>query len=91
MINGGQSGQVLVTLDGVASQDSGTFGLGGYLTPSMEAIGEVKVLVSNYTAEYGARAGGQVSFAIKNGTSQFHGSLYHYWRHEMFAANEMVQ
>jgi len=54
----------------------------------MDAIGEVKLLVSNYTAEYGGRTGGQLTFTTKNGTPQFHGSAFYYWRHEMFNANE---
>ena len=87
-VNGGQSGQFLVTLDGVASQDSGAPRTGGYLAPNIDAIGEVKVLVSNYTAEYGARAGGQMNVSIKNGTNQYHGSTYYFWRHEQFSANE---
>ncbi|MBO0722685.1 MAG: carboxypeptidase regulatory-like domain-containing protein, partial [Blastocatellia bacterium] len=87
-INGGQQGQVLVTLDGIASQDSGAPSLDAYLSPSIDAIGEVKLLVSNYTAEYGARNGGQMNVTIKNGTNQFHGSGYYYWRHESLDANE---
>ena len=86
-INGG-AGQFLVTLDGVASQDSGAPGNSGYQAPSIDAIGEVQVMVSNYTAEYGARNGGQLNVTIKNGTNQFHGSAYYYWRHEMLDANE---
>ncbi len=54
-INGGQQGQVVVTLDGFVSQDSGAPSINGYIAPSVDAIGEVKLLVSNYTAEYGAR------------------------------------
>jgi len=34
------------------SQDSGNLNP-GYISPSVDAIGEVKLLVSNYTAEYG--------------------------------------
>lgn len=87
-VNGGQSGQFLVTLDGIASQDSGAPGTGGYLAPNVDAIGEVKVLVSNYSAEYGARAGGQMNVQIKSGANHYHGSAYYFWRHEEFAANE---
>lgn len=86
-VNGG-AGQLLVTLDGIASQDSGAPGTGGYIAPSMDAIGEVQVMVSNYTAEYGARNGGQMNVVIKNGTAQYHGSAYFYYRHEEFNANE---
>ncbi|MBI3207791.1 MAG: carboxypeptidase regulatory-like domain-containing protein [Candidatus Solibacter usitatus] len=87
-VNGGQHGQFLVTIDGVASQDSGNPVTGGYLAPNIDAIGEVKVLVSNFTAEYGARAGGQMNVSVKNGTNRYHGSAYYFWRHEMLAANE---
>ncbi|MGH9719952.1 MAG: carboxypeptidase regulatory-like domain-containing protein [Bryobacteraceae bacterium] len=86
-VNGGRTGQVILNLDGVASQDSGNLNP-GYLSPSIDAISEVQLLVSNYTAEYGGRTGGQLTFTVKSGTPQFHGSAYYYWRHEMFNANE---
>ena len=88
VINGGQTGQVLVTFDGMAAQDSGSPNLSTYQTPSTDAIGEVKLLTGNYSAEYGARNGGQLNVTIKNGTAQFHGSAYYYYRHEEFNANE---
>ena len=87
-VNGGQTGQVLITLDGIASQDSGNYSMNSYISPSIDAIGEVKLLVSNYTAEYGARNGGQLNVTIKNGGNQFHGTAYYNWRHEMLNANE---
>ncbi|MBI3682798.1 MAG: carboxypeptidase regulatory-like domain-containing protein [Acidobacteria bacterium] len=86
-VNGGRTGQVILSLDGVASQDSGNLNP-GYLSPSVDAISELQLLVSNYAAEYGGRTGGQLTFTTKNGTPEFHGSAYYYWRHEMFNANE---
>ncbi len=88
VVNGGQNGQVLVTIDGMAAQDSGAPSLSTYQTPSTDAISEVKLLTGNYNAEYGARNGGQYNVTIKNGTAQFHGSAYYYYRHEEFNANE---
>ena len=88
VVNGGQIGQVLVTLDGMAAQDSGAPSLSTYQTPSVDAIAEVKLLTGNYSAEYGARNGGQFNVTIKNGTAQFHGSAYYYYRNEEFNANE---
>ncbi len=88
VVNGGQIGQVLVTFDGMAAQDSGAPSLSTYQTPSVDAIGEVKLLTGNYAAEYGARNGGQMNITTKNGTPQFHGSAYYYYRHEEFNANE---
>ena len=43
------------------------------LTMNMEAVGEVKVLVSNYQAEYGRLSGVQISAVTKSGTNQFRG------------------
>ncbi|MBS1856676.1 MAG: carboxypeptidase regulatory-like domain-containing protein, partial [Acidobacteria bacterium] len=86
-VNGGQQGQIILNMDGAASQDSGNLNP-GYISPSMDAISEVKLLTSNYTAEYGGRTAGQLTLTTKNGTPQFHGSVYYYWRHEMFNANE---
>ncbi len=86
-INGGRSGQVVLNLDGAASQDSGNLNP-GYLSPSIESVGEVKLLVSNVTAEYGGRSGGQLLLTTRNGTPQYHGSAFHYYRHESFNANE---
>jgi len=86
-INGGQMGQTLLSLDGIASQDSGNLNP-GYSAPSVDAIGEVKLVVSNYTPEYAGRTGGQMLVSVKNGTNEFHGTAYYYWRHEMFNANE---
>ncbi|MGH9811293.1 MAG: carboxypeptidase regulatory-like domain-containing protein, partial [Terriglobia bacterium] len=67
-VDGGQQGQVLVTFDGIAAQDSGAPGMNTYQAPSTDAIAEVKLLVGNYAAEYGARNGGQMNITIKNGT-----------------------
>jgi len=86
-VNGGRTGQIVLSLDGVAAQDSGNLNP-GYLSPSIDAIGEVKLLVSNFTAEFGGRTGGQLTFSVKNGTPEFHGSAYHFWRHETLNANE---
>ena len=85
-VNGGQQGQIILNMDGAASQDSGNLNP-GYINPSIDAIGEVKLLVSNYTAEYGGRTAGQLTMTTKNGTPQFHGSVYYYYRHESLNAN----
>jgi len=85
-VNGGMQGQIILNFDGAASQDSGNLNP-GYISPSTDAIGEVKLLTSNYTAEYGGRTAGQLTLTTKNGTPQFHGSGYWYYRHESLNAN----
>ena len=86
-VNGGQQGQMILNMDGAASQDSGNLNT-GYINPSVDSIGEVKLLIQNYTAEYGGRTQGQLTLTTKNGTQQFHGSVYDYYRDESMNANE---
>jgi len=56
------------------------------VTPSVDALSEVKVLTSNYGAEYGKSASGTVQATTKSGTANFHGDLYEYLRNELFNA-----
>src|SRR5438270_11572848 len=84
---GGQTGQKLLAVDGAASQDSGNRDF-GYIAPSVDAIAEVKVLVANFNAEYGARSGRQMNVMVKSGSTNFHGSGYYFIRNDAFNANE---
>ncbi|MGH9940168.1 MAG: carboxypeptidase regulatory-like domain-containing protein, partial [Blastocatellia bacterium] len=86
-INGSRAGTLNLTLDGVSSLDTGSQ-LGPYLAPGLDAIGEVKVLLTNYQAEYGRSSGGTINVVIKNGTRDFHGGGFYFKRHEQFNANE---
>ncbi len=47
-------------------------GTSGYLL-GIDAIREFNVLTDTYSAEYGKRAGAQVSAVTQSGTNQFHG------------------
>src|ERR1035437_5428901 len=53
----------------------------------MDAISEVKVLLSGYQAEYGRLAGANIQMVMKSGTKDFHGMGSYYKRHEQFNAN----
>src|SRR5262245_12807137 len=86
-VNGSRGGTLNLTLDGVSSLATGSQ-LGPYLAPGLDAIGEVKVLLTNYQAEYGRSSGGTINVVIKNGTRDFHGSGFYFKRHEQFNANE---
>jgi hypothetical protein len=54
--------------------------------PSIDAIQEVKVLTSNYGAQYGRTASGTVQVTTRSGTNQFHGGVYDFVRNEAFNA-----
>src|SRR5260370_25031842 len=56
-----------------------------YLPPP-EAIREFSVLTTNAPAEYGRAAGAVQNLVINNGTNQFRGSLYDFYRPKSLAA-----
>lgn len=85
-VNGNREGSTNLTLDGVSNRDTGS-GTGPYLAPGMDAIAEVKVLLSNYQAEYGRSSGGAINVVIKSGSRQFHGGGFLFARNEALNAN----
>lgn len=70
-----------VTMSAVGGAANGTFGI------SADAVSEIKVLISNYQAEYGRLAGSNVAIVTKSGSRHFHGAGMYYKRHEQFNAN----
>jgi hypothetical protein len=86
-INGNRGGTINLTLDGVSSLDTGSMS-GPYLAPGVDAVAELKVLLTNYQAEYGRASGGTINAVIKGGTREFHGTGYYFKRNEAFNANE---
>ncbi|HVB40265.1 MAG TPA: carboxypeptidase-like regulatory domain-containing protein, partial [Terriglobales bacterium] len=74
------------TVDGVTDLDTGSNGTTHY-EPNEDAIQEVKILSSNYDAEYGRNSGGTITVITKSGTNKFHGSGWANHRQEEFNAN----
>ena len=74
-VNGGRITDTAYTFDGVLAMDTGG-NRGLNLFPPQEAIDEVQVHKSNYTADTGSFGYGQVNVVTKSGGSQFHGTLY---------------
>ena len=85
VVNGVNNEYSMSTIDGVIGN---TRGLSTLDTPAnLDAVKEVTVNQSNYTAQYGGESGGGFNFVTKNGTNRFHGSLYEYFRNEDLNAN----
>ena len=67
---------------------------GGWVTPfgasgkllGVDAVREFNLVQHTYGAEYGKRAGGQVSVVTSSGTNQMHGSLFEYLRNSALDA-----
>src|SRR6202161_3556711 len=55
--------------------------------PSLDAIGEMRVLTNGYNAEYGRAAGGVVDVTLKSGTNQLQGDLFEFLQHTDLNAN----
>lgn len=84
-INGSRTLNSEFMVDGISVVSGST---GGVQTlPPADAIREFKVLTSAYSAEYGRTSGGTVSMIINNGTDQYHGGAYEYFRNEDLNAN----
>jgi len=64
-INGTRANEHEFTIDGASNVDTGNNG-GTHVTINPDAIDEVKVLTSNYEAEFGKAAGGQVAITTKS-------------------------
>src|SRR6185436_9305808 len=56
--------------------------------PSMEALQEVQLSTSNFSAEFGRVAGGLVNLTSRSGTNAFHGSGYEYLTNEALGAGQ---
>jgi hypothetical protein len=52
--------------------------------PSLDALQEVKVESSNYSAEYSRTGGGIANLITKSGTNQFHGNAFEFMRNDAF-------
>jgi hypothetical protein len=88
-INGTRANQHEFTVDGASNVDTGNNG-GTHVTINPDAIEEVKILTSNYQAEYGKAAGGQIAIVTKSGTNQWHGGASFFHRNEGMNANDAL-
>jgi outer membrane receptor protein involved in Fe transport len=84
-IGGQRTDSITYLLDG--GNNNSLLGNAVVANPNPDAVGEFRVLESNYSAEYGRNAGGIVSVVTKSGTNTLHGSLYDYLRNNAFDAN----
>jgi hypothetical protein len=85
----GGGGTTFIMMDGISAIDTGSNGA-PILQMNVESIAEVKVLTSNYQAEYGRSSGLQVTAVTKSGTNRFRGSVYDVERNSDWNSNSRV-
>lgn len=70
-VSGSSSEANNIIIDGVSDNEEFTGAMS--VVPPIDAIQEVKVQSSQYSAAFGSASGGVVNIAIKSGTNHFHG------------------
>ncbi len=88
-VNGARSSQNTYTVDGADITDRGS-NLTIQAYPSIDSIGEFKILRSLYPAESGSSGGGQVNVITRSGGRRFSGSLFEFVRNERLNANNFL-
>lgn len=89
-INGTRGNQKELTVDGSSNVDTGN-NVDTHASLNPDAISEIKVLTSNYQAEYGRAGGGFIAIVTKSGTNDFHGALRYFRRHDSMNANNFFR
>ena len=84
--NGQRDANQRVSLDGVIASEPLVNTV--YLTPSIDAIEEIKVQTGSYSAEYGMNNGAIVQLALKSGSNAFHGTFYEFLRNDAADAKD---
>jgi hypothetical protein len=88
-IYGSRTGMMETIVDGVTGGHPTVQGYSGIsVFPSVDAIGEFKVMGANLAAEYGRTHGSVVNIVYKSGTNTFHGSAYDFLRNSLMDAND---
>ena len=89
-INGTRSLQHDYTVDGVTNLNLGN-NTGALVSVNPDALEEVKVLTSNYQAEYGRSGGGVVALTTRGGTNEYHGGLRYFKRDDRHEREHVLQ
>ena len=61
------------------------------IKPNVEGIQEITVQTNSYAPEAGRTAGGVINIVTRSGTNQFHGSVYEFFRNDIFDARSVLQ
>ena len=89
-INGARRSAVNWLFDG-ASNVNGWNNYTMVTTPSLEAIKEINVITSTYSAEWARNGGGVVNAVSKSGANRFSGSAYEFLRNDGLNANSFFR
>ena len=89
IVHGASRGQNNFTLNG--SNFTNYSQTAGFNPPPPDAVQEIRIQTSTFSAEYGNNAGAQVSMVTKAGSNQFHGSAWEFHRNDKLNARSFFQ
>ncbi|MBZ5594832.1 MAG: carboxypeptidase regulatory-like domain-containing protein [Acidobacteriia bacterium] len=84
-VNGGRGVYNNWEIDGGDNMDNGSNGTIN-VYPNVDAIAEVKVMTSDYGAQYGRNGAATIQTVTKSGTNAFHGNAFEFVRNNAFNA-----
>ncbi len=84
-VNGGRGGTSEILIDGAAN--TGTYNNQVSAIPQVDSVQEFKVNTSPYAPEFGRTGGGLISFVIKSGTNNLHGTAHEFLRNAELDSN----
>lgn len=88
-VNGSRDRSHNVTIDGIEANESTVPNpVSNLYRLTPDNIAEYKVTTSNPTPEEGRNSGANVSIATRQGTNQWHGTLFEFVRNTVFNSNE---
>ena len=89
--NGVRPAQNNYLLDGIDNNTSNVDFLSGVayvVKPPIDAVDEIKILTSSFSAEYGRAGGAVLNTTLKSGTNKFRGSAWEFNRNDALNAND---
>ena len=86
VVSNGAPGGNEFTLDGSPNTESR--GPRVAFVPPADAVQEFKVVTVSFDAQQGHTAGANIDVTLRNGTKDFHGSLYEFVRNDILSAND---
>ena len=93
MVNGAKTTGNNFQYDGIDANNLSENSMSGFppeagiAIPAPDTIAEFKVQTGGYDAGYGRSTGANIDFVSKQGTNQFHGNVFEFFRNDVLNAN----
>lgn len=85
-VQGGRTNSNSIMIDGASTENSNAGNPNNFV--SMDSIQTVRIMVSNFQAEFGRKPGASIMAVSKGGSQRYRGAAYWYYRHEWMNAND---